>query len=98
MTPQQMQAALLATIVVLLLVIIGGTLHHRAWMAKHCVCGHQKPGLRSPPREGFGDSDNWPGSGTFGAMADTFPYGTYADGKSTFYPTYDEYNPYWTRA
>ena len=45
-----------------------------------------------------GDTDNWPGSGTYGALADTFPYGNYADGKAMFYPTYDEYNPYWTRS
>lgn len=49
-------------------------------------------------REGF-DGENWPQTGTFGATADTYPYGNYADGLQMFYPTFydQQYNHYWSR-
>ena len=62
------------------------TVTHR--MQKHPM--HKKP-------EGFGGMD-WPQADTFGAMADTFPYGNYADGLQMYYPTYDEYAALWTRS
>lgn len=103
---QQQRTALGAAILILLVLVIAAVMHHSAWMKKHCVC--KKTGFQQSlyPRpyaksgaEGFsGDDDNWPQAGSFGAYADTFPYGNYADGQATFYPTFDEYNPYWTRA
>ena len=50
-------------------------------------------------KEGFGGMD-WPvAGGTYGATADTYPYGNYADGEQMFYPTYFDQpdNHYWTR-
>jgi len=46
----------------------------------------------------FGDLDGWPGSGSFGNQADTNPYGNYADGQARYWPTMNQYAPYWTSA
>ena len=36
------------------------------------------------------DVDHWPTSGTFGNLADTNPYGNYAEGLQMLYPSYEE--------
>ena len=107
MTPQQ-RTALGGAILILLVLVLVGVVHHGKWMKRHCICNkllpinpRPNPALYHTGRaaERFsGDDDNWPQAGSFGAYADTFPYANYADGLQTFYPTYDEYNPYWTRA
>lgn len=52
-------------------------------------------------REGFnGDEAGWPGAGTFGALADTYPYGNYAGGIDMYYPTFAEgllVDQYWSK-
>jgi hypothetical protein len=81
-TAQQRRLAIAILVIVVIVVI--GVLGYRSWKKKH--------------PDGFGDLDGWPTATTFGNLADTNPYGNYADGLQTFYPTFDEDNAYWTRA
>jgi hypothetical protein len=82
---------LTAVIIVLIVVFAAFAWRHNAWMKKYCVC-------RKGDKFSGGDLDGWPTSGTFGNLADTNPYGNYADGRAMFWPTYDERNGYWTRS
>lgn len=61
------------------------------YMASHGRDPNKYVKLGLEPREKFGgDDQNWPQAGSFGAYADTFPYGNYADGEQMFYPTFFE--------
>lgn len=55
----------------------------------------------APRRDRFsGDLEGWPQAGTFGALADTYPYANYAGNVDMYYPTYSEgyvEDLYWTR-
>jgi hypothetical protein len=75
------------------------------------LCGHQgktyeggvhahRRGCVAEGKDNFMATFDWPTDGSYGALADTYPYGNYADGIATFYPTYEEQdqNKYWSRA
>jgi hypothetical protein len=79
---------LLAVLIVLTIVFIAYTYHRYKWTKDNCICSRP---------DGFsGDLSGWPTAGTFGNLADTNPYGNYADGQVMFWPTYDERNGYWS--
>ena len=80
MSPQEKKIGL-AALIVLAIVI--------AYHYKHKKSADTMTGVRNVRSRFTSDIDNWPTSAQFGASADTYPYGNYANGVGMTYPWYN---------
>lgn len=94
-TKQQMTIALVVVVAIGLAAYFGYRKMHEK-KGGFRVFGHEYPRDFRMRKDSFGDQDNWPGSGVFGNLSDTNPYGNYADSQSMYWPTMFEYGPYYT--
>lgn len=83
--------ALAAIVVLAIVVVVAVHLKKKNDLPKmhFAACGEGMKGNRAARSRFTSDSDNWPQAGTFGALADTYPYGNYAGGVEMTYPLYN---------